>query len=209
MLVLLFSESLLPARVENHCKIVIWKADRKLELYEGNQLAKTYRICLGWNPLGAKQITQDGKTPEGDYFICYKTEASKFYRFLGISYPGATMQRGDSKQERFHDQSKIVSTGSGLETILRGIQRSVVGSAYTDILRSGMTRCGQCSSIPNPTIGQMVASHCGIFRNRRALLKSKCRDSDKHSPLNRFQSSKSGETLLVRSVSPSPFPRNF
>ncbi len=89
VLVLLLSESLLSARVENHYKIVIWKADRKLELYEGNQLAKTYRICLGWNPLGAKQMTQDGKTPEGDYFICYKTEASKFYRFLGISYPGA------------------------------------------------------------------------------------------------------------------------
>jgi murein L,D-transpeptidase YafK len=89
VLVLFFSESLLPARVENHCKIVIWKADRKLELYKGNQLVKTYRICLGWNPLGAKQMTQDGKTPEGDYFICYKTEASKFYRFLGISYPDA------------------------------------------------------------------------------------------------------------------------
>ncbi len=76
-----------PARV-NDCTIVVFKADQILDLYRGNRLVKRYKICLGVGPAGPKEITGDSKTPEGDYFICYKTESSKFCRFLGISYPG-------------------------------------------------------------------------------------------------------------------------
>ncbi len=60
-----------------------------MDLYQGNRLVKSYKICLGVGLEGPKRITGDRKTPEGDYFICYKTESSKFCRFLGISYPGS------------------------------------------------------------------------------------------------------------------------
>ncbi len=69
-------------------RIVIHKGNQVLELYNGGTKVKTYRVCLGLDPLGAKRTTGDCKTPEGDYFICSKSASSSFHRFLGISYPG-------------------------------------------------------------------------------------------------------------------------
>jgi len=72
----------------NGPKIVILKSEQTLELHQNDGTAKTFRVCLGINPIGAKKITGDQKTPEGDYFICTKSTGSHFHRFLGISYPG-------------------------------------------------------------------------------------------------------------------------
>lgn len=68
--------------------IIVRKSDQTLELRLDGVTVRTYRVCLGAEPLGPKRVTGDKKTPEGDYFICYKSAASKFWRFLGISYPG-------------------------------------------------------------------------------------------------------------------------
>jgi len=68
-------------------KIVILKEKRLLELHQNGRTVKSYRICLGTNPSGSKQVIGDARTPEGEYFICYKSAASRFHRFLGISYP--------------------------------------------------------------------------------------------------------------------------
>jgi len=73
----------------NGAKIVILKEQQLLQLHLNGALLKSYRICLGGNPLGPKRIMGDQKTPEGDYTICYKSESSRFHRFLGISYPSA------------------------------------------------------------------------------------------------------------------------
>jgi murein L,D-transpeptidase YafK len=70
-------------------QIVVFKERQILELHENGTKTKSYRICLGMNPIGTKLITGDQKTPEGNYFICSKSTDSKFHRFLGISYPGA------------------------------------------------------------------------------------------------------------------------
>jgi len=70
-------------------KIVVLKQPQLLELYKRGSKVRTYRVCLGLNPVGHKRVTGDKKTPEGDYFICYKSASSRFYRFLGISYPSA------------------------------------------------------------------------------------------------------------------------
>jgi len=75
-------------------RIVVMKARQVLELHENGGRSKTYRITLGTRPRGPKRITGDKKTPEGEYFICYKSTASKFHRFLGISYPGITDAQG-------------------------------------------------------------------------------------------------------------------
>jgi murein L,D-transpeptidase YafK len=72
---------------EPSSKIVILKEKQLLELHQNGRTVKTYRICLGTNPLGSKHVVGDSKTPEGEYFICYKSAASRFCRFLGISYP--------------------------------------------------------------------------------------------------------------------------
>ena len=51
---------------------------------------KTYRIALGESPLGHKMREGDGKTPEGEYFVCTKNDKSKFHLSLGLSYPNAS-----------------------------------------------------------------------------------------------------------------------
>ncbi|MCP6768957.1 hypothetical protein NL529_29345, partial [Klebsiella pneumoniae] len=41
----------------------------------------------GPSPKGDKYFRGDGRTPEGDYFVCVKNNASQYYRSLGINYP--------------------------------------------------------------------------------------------------------------------------
>ena len=68
-------------------RIVVHKAARTLELHQGDVVVKTYKTGLGFSPVGPKQKRGDGKTPEGNYFICVKNPQSRFYLSLGISYP--------------------------------------------------------------------------------------------------------------------------
>lgn len=79
-------------------RIVIKKADRKLEVFDGDKLIKTYQIALGFTPKGDKEVEGDGKTPEGTFYIFIKNPNSKFHLSLGISYPSKDdAERGLSK----------------------------------------------------------------------------------------------------------------
>lgn len=68
-------------------KILVLKSDRKLLVFEKGQLLKSYSLSLGKNPVGAKEFEGDGKTPEGKYYISDKSDSSRFYKNLAISYP--------------------------------------------------------------------------------------------------------------------------
>jgi murein L,D-transpeptidase YafK len=63
------------------------KAERRLEVYDGDRLLKTYKIVLGFAPAGDKEREGDGKTPLGEFYVFTKNEQSKFYLSLGLSYP--------------------------------------------------------------------------------------------------------------------------
>jgi murein L,D-transpeptidase YafK len=76
-------------------KIIVKKAARKLYLYSGNKLVRTYRVGLGTSPIGDKVREGDRRTPEGDFYIFTKNDKSAFYLSLGLSYPNAAhAQRG-------------------------------------------------------------------------------------------------------------------
>jgi lipoprotein-anchoring transpeptidase ErfK/SrfK len=69
-------------------RIVIDKSERRLDLYNGSTLIKSYRVALGKNPFGHKMREGDGRTPEGDFYICTRNaKNSAFHIFLGLSYP--------------------------------------------------------------------------------------------------------------------------
>ncbi|MHC4497937.1 MAG: L,D-transpeptidase family protein [Planctomycetota bacterium] len=75
--------------------IVINKDERRLYLYSSSQIVRLCRIGLGSDPVGHKLTHGDGRTPEGQYYICVKNPNSKYYLSLGLSYPNIEdAQRG-------------------------------------------------------------------------------------------------------------------
>jgi lipoprotein-anchoring transpeptidase ErfK/SrfK len=70
-------------------RILVNKAQRKLFLYSGDKLVRTYSIGLGLSPVGDKVRQGDRRTPEGDFYIFTKNDKSAFYLSVGISYPNA------------------------------------------------------------------------------------------------------------------------
>jgi murein L,D-transpeptidase YafK len=68
-------------------RIVIKKGARLLELYDGENLIRSYKIVLGFAPAGDKEREGDGKTPEGEFYLFTKNSKSRFHLSLGISYP--------------------------------------------------------------------------------------------------------------------------
>ena len=67
--------------------IIVYKSRRVLELWRGDALLGTFSVGLGWTPEGHKQVEGDGKTPEGEYYVCRRRENGTYYKSLGVSYP--------------------------------------------------------------------------------------------------------------------------
>ena len=68
-------------------RILIEKAARTLTVADARD-AVIFQcpIALGRTPQGPKTREGDGKTPEGDYFVCLK-KMGKYGPSLGVSYP--------------------------------------------------------------------------------------------------------------------------
>lgn len=67
--------------------IEIWKTPRRMELRNGDQLIREFRVALGQNPRSQKEMRGDRRTPVGLYYVSDKLSQSRFHRFIGISYP--------------------------------------------------------------------------------------------------------------------------
>ncbi len=72
--------------------VVIFKASRRLVLYNNGQPIRDYDIGLGWAPAGDKSIQGDGRTPEGSYYINRRNPNSAYHLSLGISYPNPSQR---------------------------------------------------------------------------------------------------------------------
>ena len=67
-------------------RLLLNKAQRRLEVWVESRMVKAYRVQLGQNPSGRKTRRGDQRTPEGKYFICSLTP-STYCQALWISYP--------------------------------------------------------------------------------------------------------------------------
>lgn len=67
--------------------VVVHKKERKLFLYAGDVLIKSYPIALGKQPVGQKQREGDSRTPEGIYTLDWRNPNSRFFRSIHIDYP--------------------------------------------------------------------------------------------------------------------------
>ena len=81
------AQSAVPQSPIDAPRIVVYKRARKLELYSGKTLVRTYRVGLGFSPVDDKKREGDGATPEGEFYVFVKNNKSAYYLSLGISYP--------------------------------------------------------------------------------------------------------------------------
>lgn len=99
-----FASYYLPVNtVEGEIYIIVKKSERLLELWQGETKIISVPIGLGRTPEGHKQVEGDGKTPEGEYYVCVRNSNSKFYLSLGVSYPDkedATAALADGRIDR-------------------------------------------------------------------------------------------------------------
>lgn len=70
-------------------KVLIEKKARRLSLLSKGHQIKVYKVSLGRNPDGPKEIEGDNKTPEGNYIIDSRNNKSRYHLSLHISYPGS------------------------------------------------------------------------------------------------------------------------
>jgi murein L,D-transpeptidase YafK len=69
-----------------NARVVVTKHRRELIVYDGDEAVLHIPVVIGKN-LADKQRAGDFATPEGEFYVCYKNPASKYHRFLGLSYP--------------------------------------------------------------------------------------------------------------------------
>jgi murein L,D-transpeptidase YafK len=70
-----------------HPKLYVYKSERRLLVVEDDILVRDYHVALGPHPNGDKFMRGDGRTPEGDFYVCVKKPDSQYYKSLGLSYP--------------------------------------------------------------------------------------------------------------------------
>jgi len=68
-------------------RIEVHKAARRLDLIKDGRVLASYRVALGFAPLGPKEREGDGRTPEGSYVIDWRNPQSLFHLSLHVSYP--------------------------------------------------------------------------------------------------------------------------
>lgn len=110
---------------ENEVYIEVYKKERILLLYKGNELVGEYEIGLGFTPEGHKEKEGDGKTPEGEYYVCVKNPNSNFYLSLGLSYPNI-----EDATTGFYNG---IITSEQYEEIKRGINSKRIPNWYTPL----------------------------------------------------------------------------
>src|SRR6266404_2220261 len=69
--------------------VLVLKKERVLQLLKNGKPFKSYKIALGGQPVGAKAVQGDNKTPEGKYLIDSRNPQSTYHLSLHVSYPNA------------------------------------------------------------------------------------------------------------------------
>ena len=80
--------------------VVVEKGARRLTLYSRGRAVRSFLVALGADPVGAKRVQGDGRTPEGVYRIDYRNPQSRFHRALHVSYPNARDRAAAAKLGR-------------------------------------------------------------------------------------------------------------
>ena len=76
-----------PETMPSQTLVKVYKDKQILELYGDEKLIGRFKIGLGRDPWVDKEKEGDNRTPEGTYYVCYRTGETKYTYFMGLSYP--------------------------------------------------------------------------------------------------------------------------
>jgi murein L,D-transpeptidase YafK len=79
-------------------RVVVRKAERRMDLLKGKRVLRSFKVALGLSPEGHKLREGDFRTPEGSYELVERNADSEFFLSIRISYPnGADVRRARAK----------------------------------------------------------------------------------------------------------------
>lgn len=67
--------------------IGIYKRERRLVLRAEGRTLRDFRVALGSSPRGDKEKEGDGRTLEGEFYVCQRLVDGNYGHSLGLSYP--------------------------------------------------------------------------------------------------------------------------
>jgi murein L,D-transpeptidase YafK len=76
-----------PATLPTATRVVVHKAERRLDLMRGQDVLRSFRVSLGLMPQGHKERVGDFRTPEGRYYLTRRNARSDFFLSIQVSYP--------------------------------------------------------------------------------------------------------------------------
>ena len=93
-------------------RVVVYKAERRMDLLHFGTVLKSYRVQLGGAPFGHKEREGDNRTPEGDYIIDRRNPNSAFHLSIGLDYPNEA-DRAHAKANGWEPGGDIFIHGRG------------------------------------------------------------------------------------------------
>ena len=138
--------------------VLVSKSQRRLFLYRGDTQLRSFPIVLGSQPTLDKQREGDGRTPVGAFYVCEKNAKSRYYLFIGISYP--------NREDADRGLRDNLITPADHETILRALAQRKSPPWYTRLggeigLHGGGTAWDWtegCIALDNADIRDLYAS---------------------------------------------------
>ena len=126
-------------------RIEVFKSQRKMMVYSEGKLLKTYKISLGKNAKGHKEVEGDFKTPEGIYEINAKNPKSGYHKNLGVSYP--------NDSDIAHAKSLGKSPGGHIK--IHGIRN---GDGYISKFQRWKDWTAGCIAVTNEEVDELYES---------------------------------------------------
>jgi len=68
-------------------RVVVYKAERRMELLRDDEVLRSFHISLGLMPTGHKERAGDFRTPEGRYYLTRRNPRSDYFLSIQVSYP--------------------------------------------------------------------------------------------------------------------------
>lgn len=112
-------------------RIVIEKSAHTMTLFRAGKKIRNYKVALGTEAKGPKTRQGDHRTPEGRYVIDRRSDHSRFYKALHISYPNLADR----------ERARKAGVPPGGDIMIHGLQNGMGAIGQLHLLRDWTDGC--------------------------------------------------------------------